>query len=248
MLSCIVTMPASQSKTARPRAGRGRRARPRIRSGCNPSAVMRPRLSTLPWPRRTSAASPRACADRGDPIVVVRVLEAVDRFADQEAVRAVEDLVGEVDARRQRLGAGDDGAGYDLAVASSAAAATALPRLRRAARLRRRRVGGSGDGGSRFARRRRGAAAGGARVGPRLRRRRRRFGDAAPGGAGISVSVAVSGVASGVVAQFDGPQRPTPRCSASDSASATPARGACAQPEPRHRVRRSGPKRWWRRR
>ncbi len=101
--SCSTTLPASQSKYATSR----RSGPPRSTAnsyGCRPVGVIRPRLSILPVPRRISAASPRACADRRDPIAIARVLEAIGGVADQEAVRAEEHRVGEIDARRQHDG------------------------------------------------------------------------------------------------------------------------------------------------
>jgi hypothetical protein len=49
--------------------------------------VMSPRLSILPWPRSTSAASPRASPIVANPIPIVGVLETIDGVADQKAAR-----------------------------------------------------------------------------------------------------------------------------------------------------------------
>ena len=62
-------------------------------------------------------SEPARFADGGDAITLALVLEAVDGVADEEAARAPEHLVGEVDARRQclwlRYCAGHDlGAGF----------------------------------------------------------------------------------------------------------------------------------------
>ena len=101
MPSCSTTLPASQSNSATSR----RSALPRSIAnsyGCNPSGVMRPRLSTLPRAVHDQRGEPARLADRRDAVAVAGVLEAIRRVADHEALRAEEHLVGEVEARRQR--------------------------------------------------------------------------------------------------------------------------------------------------
>ncbi len=114
-------------------------------------------------------------AHGGDLILVVRVFEAVDRFADQEAARAVVDVVGQVDAGRQHR-RDDHGAGYDLGFIGGFGDVLRGCGVRG---VRRRRLGSLGDFGRRFDRRRRGNGDRRRALGPglgcrRLRDRQRR--------------------------------------------------------------------------
>ena len=92
-------MPASQSKIAvSPRSGPPRSTRSqRLQAVVGDEAAAFDLALAAQHQRREAAR----LADRGDPVAVVRVLEAIDGVADQEAARAVEHLVGEIDARRQ---------------------------------------------------------------------------------------------------------------------------------------------------
>ena len=100
--SCSATMPASQSKNATSR----RSVLPRSTRELVRAATRRrdePVAFDLAGAAHEERREPARLADRRDPVAIAVVLEPVRRVADQEAVRAEEHLVGEVDARRQRL-------------------------------------------------------------------------------------------------------------------------------------------------
>ena len=81
-------MPVSQSNTAVSRAVAAAALDARTRSGCRPVGGDEAAAFELALAAQEERGEAARLADRRDAIAVVRVLEAVDRFADQEALRA----------------------------------------------------------------------------------------------------------------------------------------------------------------